>query len=184
MQLDSDERAALYDLLAKDRIRQVLHRYCRAIDRCDDRLLESVFHEDAVESHGGLHEGSAQEFCRIAMGYVRKMGAVAHYLTNMTIEVQGNVAWAESYGIAVHRIGDERDANAYDSIVGARLLDRLECRNGEWRISARRVVYDWNRDTAVSETWGRGFFAGDPQKGTRNIEDPSYSFWAQAHISG
>ena len=170
--LTKEECALLRELLAREAIRDVLLRYCRAMDRCDMALLRSVFHDDARESHGGLHEGSALEFCELAMDYVRRMGAVAHYLTNVSMRVTGDVAEAESYGIAFHRIPGAD--GPFDSIFGARLLDKFEKRGGAWRISHRQVVYDWNRDDPASETWGRGFFGGEPRLGAKDRSDPSY----------
>ena len=183
MDIADEERAALRRLIAKGSIRDVLYRYCRAIDRCDERLLETVFHPDAIESHGGLHEGPALEFCRLAIAYVRKMATVSHYITNIMIDIDGDVAWTESYGLALHRIIDD-GGGAFDSIFAARLLDRFESRDGQWRISARRVVYDWNRDSDVRETWGRGFFEGQPQTGSMDRCDPSYTVLAKARFIG
>ena len=33
-------------------IMDVVYKYCRAIDRLDRELLESVFHEDSIHHHG------------------------------------------------------------------------------------------------------------------------------------
>jgi hypothetical protein len=181
LQLSEREIGQFREMVAKDAIRDVLHLYCRAMDRCDLELLESVFHEDAREDHGGLHEGSAREFCALAIDYVRRMAMVAHYVANALIRVVGDVALVESYGIALHRIPDDQEG--FDSVFGARLLDRFEHRDGAWRIAHRRVVYDWNRDTAVAQTWGRGFFSGEPQGGAMDRSDPSYAFFARP-VSG
>ena len=180
--LTGTEMALLRVLLDKEAIRDVLNRYCRAMDRCDAELLQDVFHDDAREDHGGLHEGSAREFCSLAIDYVRKMGVVVHYLSNVTINVTGESAVAESYGIALHRIDGED--GSFDSVFGARLLDRFEKRQGVWRIIHRRVVYDWNRDAPVAESWGRGFFAGQPQGGSKDRNDPSYTLFPTRARSG
>ena len=48
-----DPRAALLgDLLDREAIREVLARYCRAADRCDEDLLRTCYHRDAL---GPLH---------------------------------------------------------------------------------------------------------------------------------
>ena len=43
----------LPEMLAKHRIREVLSRYARAIDRGDGELLRTCYHPDAVEEHAG-----------------------------------------------------------------------------------------------------------------------------------
>ena len=60
------------------------------------------------------------------------------------------------------------------------MLDRFERRDGSWRIAWRRVVYDWNRDMAVSETWGRGFFPGFHAEGRKDRGDPLYAFLTES----
>jgi hypothetical protein len=50
---------------------------------------------------------------------------------------------------------------AIDSIMGARVVDRLARRGGEWRIAHRTVTYDWNHDRSAAETWGQGAFQYD-----------------------
>jgi SnoaL-like domain len=167
--------AELRALVDKQAIQEMLARYVRAIDRCDEALLRSVFHADAVDHHVG-HRHAAQEFCGWAMELVRGMGPVAHYLSAPLIELDGDVALSECYAIAFHRL--ERDGETFDNFLGARVLDRFERRGGVWRIAHRRVVYDWNRDVPVAETWGRGVFPGFHAEGRKDREDPLYPFLA------
>jgi hypothetical protein len=170
---DSPELRALLD---KHAIQEVLARYVRAIDRCDAALLSTVFHSDAIDHHVGQRM-PASEFCSMAIDVVGRMGAVAHYLSFPLIELRGDVALSECYAIAFHRL--ERDGEPFDNFLGARVLDRFERRVGEWRIAHRRVVYDWNRDVPVAETWGRGFFGeAFRAEGRKDREDPLYSFLA------
>lgn len=170
--MDADLRA----LLDKQAIHEVLLRYARAIDRRDPELLRSVFHPDAIDEHVGGRT-SATEFCALALDLLDRMGAVAHYMGTPLVELRGDVALSECYAIAFHRL--ERDGVPFDDFIGARALDRFERRGGEWRIAHRRVVYDWNRDAPVAETWGRGFF-GDAVRaeGRKDRHDPLYGFLA------
>ena len=43
------------------------------------------------------------------------------------------------------------------------------------RVPVRRQSDDWNRDMAVSETWGRGFFPGFHAEGRKDRSDPLYA---------
>lgn len=168
------EEGQLRALLDKHAIYEVLARYVRAIDRRDAQLLASVFHPDAIDHHVG-NRTSAQEFCAGAIELLGRMGAVAHYLSFPLIELRGDVALSECYAIAFHRL--ERDGEPFDNFLGARVLDRFERRDGEWRIAHRRVVYDWNRDVPVAETWGRGFFGpAFCREGRKDRQDPLYAF--------
>src|SRR5262249_14350560 len=44
-------------LVAKQKISEILYLYCRGVDRLDADILESVFWPDAHEEHAGLYEG-------------------------------------------------------------------------------------------------------------------------------
>jgi hypothetical protein len=163
-------------LLDKHAIYEVLARYARAIDRRDEALLRSVFHPDAIDHHVG-HRNTAADFCAWAIELLGEMGAVAHYMGFPLVELEGDVALSECYALAFHRL--ERDGVKFDNFLGARVLDRFERRSGEWRIAHRRVVYDWNRDVATAETWGRGFFGPDfCAEGRKDRQDPLYAFLA------
>jgi hypothetical protein len=60
---DGADDAALRDLLDRAAIREVLYRYCRAADRCDEELMRSCYHPDALDKHGRF-DGSAGDFVR------------------------------------------------------------------------------------------------------------------------
>ena len=54
---------------------------------------------------------------------------------------------------------------------GGRYLDRLERRDGAWRISERVVVHDWSLCEVVAPEWG-GLEAF--ARGGQAPDDPSY----------
>lgn len=150
---DSEQLQRLVDMQA---IRDVLGLYCRAQDRCDLPLLQSVFHADAVDHHGGVFEGSVRDFCGFAIEKLRQCETATHHLFQTLIDIDGDRARTEAYALAFHRIRVDR--NTIDSIWSARIYDRFERRDGLWRIAGRQVVYDWNMDVPSRETWGMGFF--------------------------
>jgi hypothetical protein len=172
----SEKDAALQRLLDKDAICDVFSTYIRAGDRCDAEMMETVFHPDAIEIHFGV-ERSPRDFIDFAMPLLRQIGNVAHYWCMPLIKLEGDTAWVESYAIAWHRMNDPQ--GPYDSVWGARVFDRFERRDGAWRIAWRRVIYDWNRDDPVSETWNKGFFSpGIYSESRKDKSDPMYEFRA------
>lgn len=165
---------ALQMLLDKHDICEVLARYARAADRCDVELLKTVFHEDAVDVHFGETRTFA-EFSNWGFGLVGKIGNVAHYFGFPYVEIHGDVAYGETYAISFHRMNTPE--GTYDSIWGARCLDRFERRAGIWKIAYRRAVYDWNRDVPAAETWNRGYFGPNIFSESRKDQsDPVYEF--------
>ena len=97
--------------------------------------------------------------------------STTHFVGQQLVEVNGEVAWHESYCRAYHRTRPMDEAPAADSILNIRYVDRMERRSGEWRIAARVVVVDSARTDPV---------VGDPDVGTewvlgsRDRTDPSY----------
>ena len=91
--------------LAADKIEiaDVVYKYCRAIDRMDRELLESVFHADSIHHHGE-YEGPSSDFCNFAFDILSEMEFTQHLVGNLLIEVDGDTAWSEAYWTAYHRI--------------------------------------------------------------------------------
>ncbi|MFC1943884.1 nuclear transport factor 2 family protein [Chloroflexota bacterium] len=160
-------QASLQVLLDKQEIYELLMRYCRAIDRCDEPLLRSVYHPDATDDHGGF-KGKVPELYDWLSTTLSGMKLTTHNICNVLIEVEGDVAYGEAYFLAYHRIpGKEKD---YDMLVGGRYIDRFERRDGVWKIAERRCVFDWNRNDPCTESrWPDGLLTG-----CRGPEDQVY----------
>lgn len=158
----------------KIEIYDVLVRYCRGVDRLDEELIASVYHDDAYDNHGSFN-GLGKDF---AKGVVKRLAeavdAGQHRIGNVYIELDGDVAWSEAGFLAVHDHGDRQD-----TILG-RYIDRFERRNGEWKIADRTVLMDITRSTHVTER-----FEGEKHflKGARDKSDWSYNRKPTRHPS-
>jgi hypothetical protein len=158
------KESELLELLAKQTITEVIHRYARAIDRMDEAMLRSVFHPGSRHRH--FYEGPSSDpsrpsrpgepgdFVAFAMDVLRTSTSTHHQLGNVLIELTGaDTATAETYFTGHHRTrprGDPLAApNAFDTpmdyFVGGRYLDRFERRDGAWRIVERIGMTDWVR---------------------------------------
>src|SRR3546814_6144188 len=62
-----------------------------------------------------------------------------HIITNHSCELDGNIAHAETYWLFAALDRNGRNL----TIGGGRYVDRMEKRDGEWRIAARKCVPDW-----------------------------------------
>jgi hypothetical protein len=129
----------LQALLDREAIRDCLYRYCRGIDRADEAALRSAYWEDATDCHGAWN-GSATGFIDQALQRLRQGGRRVHQVNNISIELQGDVAAVESCFLALQA---PAAAPARETFLCGRYVDRFERRQGEWRIAARTVVYDW-----------------------------------------
>ena len=167
-------------LLDKQSIYEVLVRYCRGVDRCDEDLIRSAFHEDSYDDHG-YWKGPGRELAAFLADRLRKANsATTHSITNVLIELDGDFARSESQ---VHATLIRTASNPVEAdVVGARYVDLFSRRAGTWRIEHRTVVLDWQK----TEVWPDsappvptdGF-----ARGTRSPDDPSYAGPAAAPVA-
>jgi hypothetical protein len=160
-------------LLDKQSIYEVLITYCRGVDRCDEELVRSVYHEDSFDDHG-YWRGRGADFAPFVTDRLAAANsATTHSITNVMIELDGNSARSEAQVLAT-LVRKDSDPPRTD-VMGARYLDRLSRRDGVWRIDERTVVLDWHK----TEVWGGeappvptdGFV-----RGGRFPEDPVYAW--------
>jgi ketosteroid isomerase-like protein len=170
-----DLESGLRTLLAKQEIHEALMRYCRGIDRGDEHLVLSAFHEDARDNHTGVEELASARFPKSLALAKTTMKWTSHNICNELIQVHGDVAYSESYLLAFHRF--EHEGRDLDWTLGARYVDRFEQRDGSWRIAHRTVVFDWQRfDEVIDPPAGVSQFTSFDQAehGVRAPTDFSY----------
>lgn len=164
-----------------DAIRTRLHAYCRGIDRRQPDIVRASFWPEA-EVEYGIFNGNGHAFADAICGSLAAGGCEAthHHLGNILIEVDGNAAISEAYLTAWHRLR-RADGSAYDCVFGARYHDRLECREGVWRIAFRRLVYDWVRNYADTADWSVGALGVSSAVAT--IGDGKEDDWAELNVA-
>lgn len=160
---------ALQALLDEEAIKKVHVRYCRGVDRMDWDLIRSCYHPDATDDHGEF-VGGVDAFIEYGKANLPTFLSTNHFICNQLVEVDGDVAHAEHYGIAYHRLPADADGMEKDWIATIRYVDRFERRNGEWRIAHRRSLVDSDRiDPVLATLIPKGTMAG-----ARDRSDPSY----------
>jgi hypothetical protein len=137
-------------------IQDVLYRYARGVDRRDWELVRSVYHPDATDDHGGYRGGvdGLIEYLRSRHEHIEQS---LHVITNCLIEFQSeDVALVESAFVAFQRVlpaagpvrlryvtsRPPRDDEAVQGQAVGRYVDRVERRDGLWRIAERTTVYE------------------------------------------
>lgn len=163
-------------LLDRQAITDVLIRYCRGADRGDAALMAECYHPDADEDHGGTFKGAAADYVAMLAPILPRTGIMTHTTSNILIDLDGDTARVESHILAFARL--KKDGEKFDTLTLARALDRFERRNGAWKIAQRRMVWEWNHEMPMAETWGRGIIAPDPAvlvRGAKAPNDPVYA---------
>jgi hypothetical protein len=161
-------------LLSRETLKELLLAYCRGVDRGDEALLASPFHDDATVITGAFN-GPARDFApQILRTVAETSRRVFHSVNNCWFDIDGDRAVGESYVIAVQTVpGPEGDL---DILVGGRYLDRFERRAGVWKIAQHTFVMDWNMTQPCTAVMDEGMF-GEMVQGRRDGSDPVHGFW-------
>lgn len=165
---DLEQAPEVQALIDKQSIRELIMRYCRAVDRCDRDAFRAVYWPDAIDDHG-IYTGSGEGFVDFALERLHPL-RTQHFIGNVLIEMDGeNSAFAESYFIAFHQGATHFGGEEFT--LGGRYLDHLEKRGDEWRFLRRTVAYDYTRSAATTET---GRYDEVEFRGSKFPDDPVY----------
>lgn len=140
----------------------------RGHDRHDADLMASVYFEDGVDEHGPVVNFGPDYGSWANAAHSKVFEDHLHNITTHTCEINGDEAHAESYVIGAMRAKGGKVV----SLMGGRYLDRLERRNGVWKIALRRCTVEWMMagDSSVMASGAvQGFI-----KGQWDRKDPSY----------
>ncbi len=160
----------LQTLIDKQALHELVLTYCRACDRRDFALLRTLYHDDAVDDHGAMFRGSADEYVAWLPQVMAQFEATVHSLGNALFVVDGDHAQGELYSVAYHRT---HPPQAREIVIGGRYLDRYQRRDGRWRFLRRALALDWCRVAQVDPAAYAEFAAGAPA-GRGDGHDPSY----------
>ena len=153
-------------------IEDVVHKHARGHDRFDSALMTAVYHDDGVDEHGSWAVNSGPDYAEWA-NKTHDGGSIMcmHNITTHNCEINGDEAHAESYvlGALLNKDGDTC------RLLNGRYVDRLERRDGVWRIALRRCTVDvvLKGDSSIMKT--EVFKRFGMIKGTRDKDDLSYN---------
>ena len=126
-------------LIDRQDIWDCLQRISRGIDRFDRACFLSGYHDDAVVDAGALVGSPAQAFESGAALHEAGQSGTMHNLFNHYCQIDGDTAHAETY---FEYAGRNRDGSNW--LAGGRYIDRVERRQGLWRVAFRMTIMEWS----------------------------------------
>lgn len=133
------DQARIQTLIDRQDIMDCLIRFSRGIDRFDRELFLSAFHADATIAAGPFVGGPA-DLCDWSFAMHQDYQILTqHDLLNHSCEIDGDTAHCETYYLFVAR---NRDESAM--LAGGRYVDRVERRDGQWKIALRTNAIEWS----------------------------------------
>lgn len=163
----------------REQVHDVYRRYGRGIDRLDETLYKSAFWPDARIHYGTTESISADEHWagHMLSGHRDRLVAWGHLLTNETADIDGDTAHVEIY---VTPLWVPKEHAPVEAFVSGRYIDRVDRRDGEWRIAVREFVPHFSMAVDTSSfdrAWNDAYFV-DPATGDAipawGDHDPSY----------
>jgi hypothetical protein len=129
-------------LLDKQDIYDAMMRYCRGVDRCDEDLMCSVYHEGA-----SAFSSSAWEFVKHFIPANRAATSFTiHAIANFTVDVDGDRAHSEAYFVTY--AGREDNGREVVDVFCGRYVDEWDRRDSHWGVTRRDVIHEWSRGNA------------------------------------
>jgi hypothetical protein len=138
--MNDAEHTDLRRLLDRQAILDCLYRYTRGIDRLDRDLALSAYHPDAIDDHG-VFVGSPVDFIDWVFPLMRSQNTqlmTNHLLSNHSCELTGDSAHCETHYL-FFGVNEEGTID----VVGGRYIDRMQRRDGDWRIFRRLCATEW-----------------------------------------
>lgn len=175
MPINPTDPATVDAAIARQQIADLTMAYCRGVDRADEALLQTVFHDDSIMVSGAFNGPGklfASEICKIVRAVFDQ---TFHSIANQWIDVTGDGAIGETYAIAVATMTDE-DGSKAEILTGGRYIDRFTRHNGRWGIAERTFVMDWSIKQPSSRIVDEGMFA-TLENGCFGQDDPVYRLW-------
>lgn len=163
-----DMSSKLRHLVDRQEILDCINRYCRGLDRHDAELIASAYHDDATDNHGRRVSDIPTFVEWVNSAHAGQFDAHTHHITCHNCEIDGDVAHSESYVLFMQRTRE----GAVLMGGSGRYIDRLERRDGVWKIALRRLVIDW-RFKADGVIW-EGPAPGAFPEGRWDREDLTY----------
>ena len=150
-------------------IMEVLYTHSRGLDRLDAASIQACYWPEAEVDYGA-YKGSAHSFAELVEpALATQYELTQHTLGNTLFALAETSASTESHVTARHLLlGAEQEM-----VFSGRYLDRLERRDGCWKLLHRQVVMDWSRRHAVIDERGTEAFV-DLAKGAHRENDPAH----------
>ena len=161
--------AQMRDLLDRQAILECLKRNSRGNDRFDVDLVTSSYHADGVHELGEKQISGREYGEHANHAHAALFDSTMHNVAMHTCEIDGDVAHAESYntGVFLDKGGET------GRILAGRYIDRLEKRDGEWRIVLRRATVEVAIEGKATLPNGALLPGSRYLKGSRHRGDPA-----------
>ncbi|HET9731714.1 MAG TPA: nuclear transport factor 2 family protein [Acidimicrobiales bacterium] len=165
-----DLRQKIDYLLDRQAILDCIASHAHGHDRHDADVITAAYHDDGFDEHGKAINPGPKYAAWINPVHAAGSQGHLHNITTHTVEIDGDTAHAESYVLVALLNPDGETAR----FINGRYIDRLEKRDGTWRIAVRRSTVEVMVTADASGLQNPVFKDQGYSKGTRDRRDLSY----------
>jgi len=163
-------RADVRYLMDRTAILDCISAHARGHDRHDSELITNAYHPDGIDEHGKVVNPGPQYAAWINPVHAAGSQVHSHNISTHTCEIDGDTAHCESYVLVCLLDHDGLTAR----VISGRYIDRLERRDGRWKIALRRSTVELAFTADASILQSELFKDQGYPRGTRDRRDPSY----------
>ncbi|MGO8861425.1 MAG: nuclear transport factor 2 family protein [Acidimicrobiales bacterium] len=157
-------------LMDRQAILDCIASHARGHDRHDSEMITATYHDDGFDEHGRAINPGPKYAEWINPVHAAGSQNHLHNITTHSVEIDGDNAHAESYVLVALLNHDGATAR----FINGRYIDRLEKRDGVWRIAVRRSTVEVMVQADASGLNSALFKEQGYSKGTRDRRDLSY----------
>ena len=157
-------------LIDRQAILDCIASHARGHDRHDQELISAAYHTDGFDEHGKAINPGPKYAEWINPVHAAGSQNHLHNITTHNVEIDGDVAHAESYVLVALLNHDGETAR----LINGRYIDRLEKRDGVWRIAVRRSTVELMVQADASGLKSPLFSEQGYSRGARDTRDLSY----------
>jgi hypothetical protein len=162
--------AKMQEMTDRQAIFDCIKRNSRGNDRFDAELTAGSYHDDGLHEVGQNRVPGPGYGAHANAAHGKLFDANLHNVTMHMCEVDGDVAHAESYSLGMFL---DKGAET-GRVLAGRYIDRLEKRDGEWRIVLRRSTVEIALEGKATLPTGALLPGSGYLRGNRDRSDPSY----------
>jgi hypothetical protein len=162
--------AKMQEMTDRQAIFDCIKRNSRGNDRFDAELTAGSYHDDGLHEVGQNRVPGPGYGAHANAAHGKLFDANLHNVTMHMCEVDGDVAHAESYSLGMFL---DKGAET-GRVLAGRYIDRLEKRDGEWRIVLRRSTVEIALEGKATLPTGALLPGSGYLRGNRDRTDPSY----------
>lgn len=183
--MTTEERLAalesqMQEMADRQAIFECIKRNARGNDRFDADLTANSYHVDGLHEVGENRVPGPGYGAHANAAHGKLFDANLHNVTMHMCDIDGDVAHAESYslGMFLDKGGET------GRVLAGRYIDRLEKRDGQWRIVLRRSTVEIALEGRAALPTGALLPGSGYLRGNRDRTDPSYERPLGAHSGG